>query len=114
MKKIKLLPAILLTSFILSGCSQVKIIVDYDKNSEYPNLKTYMFLPWREINSDLINDFGKERFYKAIETELNARGYEKVASNAELAVNILVIVEISRFTKALFGSMVLNPSIWNE
>ncbi len=87
------MPAIFLTLLIFSGCTQVKIIADYDKNSEFPDHKTFMFLPWRAINSEIIDDFGKERFYKAIENEMKARGYEKVTSNADIAVNILVIVE---------------------
>lgn len=93
MRKIKLFPTILLSLYILGGCSQVKIIADYDKDSDFPNLKTYMFLPWREINSEMVDDFNKEIFYSAIENELDARGYKKVSSNAEMAVNILVIVE---------------------
>ena len=93
MKRIHFLPAVFLSFFIFSGCSQVKIIADYDKNSEFPDHKTYMFLPWREINSELVDDLKKEVFYNAVENEMNARGYKKVTSNAELAVNIMVIVE---------------------
>ncbi len=93
MKRINFLPVIVLASFLFSGCSQVKIIVDYDKSTEFPNYKTYMFLPWRDINSELVNDFDKERFYSALENELNARGYTKVITDADLAVNILVIIE---------------------
>jgi hypothetical protein len=93
MKKINLLPAIIISLIIFSGCSQVKIITEHDKNSEFSSYKTFMFLPWIEINSELLEDIDEEMFFSSIEKELSARGYTKVAKNADMAVNLMVIVE---------------------
>ena len=93
MKRIFSLSIFFLLLFIFSGCRQLKIISEYDKNSDFPDLKTYMFLPWREVNSELLDDISKEMFFSSIEKELNARGYTKVNKNADMAVNLMVIVE---------------------
>lgn len=92
MKNFTLLSVIILTSFLFTGCSKMKLIAEYDKGTEFSNFKTYMFLPWREVNSELMDDFDKDWIYAALENELNERDYKKVTSNADLAVNIMVII----------------------
>ncbi len=81
--------------FFLTACNSVKLVVDYDGDVDFGSYKTYMILPWREQNSKLVSELNQKRLYTALENEMNARGYTRVSSNADLAVNILVIIEES-------------------
>ena len=78
----------------LTGCvSSLKITSDYDKNIDFKVYKTYMLLPWRKENSDLVNEIDKRRLYDALKSELDARGYKQVESGADLAVNLMVVIQ---------------------
>jgi hypothetical protein len=78
---------------VLSACSPLKVTVDYDKNVEFKEFKTYMILPWRKENSKLVNEIDKRRLYDALNNELSERGYQQVKSDADLAVNLMVIIQ---------------------
>lgn len=78
---------------VLTGCSPLKVTVDYDRKVDFKAYKTYMILPWRIENSKLVNEIDKRRLYDALKNELNERGYQQVKSDADLAVNLMVIIQ---------------------
>jgi len=85
---------LLLCIFLLTACSgPIKITSDYDKNVDFKSYETYMLLPWRKENSKLVNEIDKRRLYDALTYELNARGYRQVNAGADLAVNLMVIIQ---------------------
>jgi hypothetical protein len=55
-----------------------------------------MYLPWNKDNSEYITKPIQDRLYGLLDTELKARGYTKVNSNADLAVNLMAILEEKR------------------
>ena len=82
---------------ILSSCSAKKSITsDYDVNVDFSKYKTYMFLPWNPHNSEYVNKAAQERLYGMLEVELSKRGYERVHHNADLAVNLMVLLDEKR------------------
>jgi hypothetical protein len=86
--------SLILSVLAIAGCkSSLQIISDYDKNADFKAYKTYMLLPWRPDNSKLVSAPTKRYLYAALEHEMNARGYSKVESGADLAVNLMVIIE---------------------
>lgn len=94
MKSVTHYVCILLLIFLVSGCgSSIKVISDYDRNIDFKAYKTYMLLPWRKENSELVNEMDKRRLYDALKNELDARGYMQVKSDADLAVNLMVVIQ---------------------
>lgn len=73
--------------------SSLKIVSDYDKNMDFKPYNTYMLLPWRKENSKLVNEIDKRRLYDALKNELDARGYKQVEADADMAVNLMVIIQ---------------------
>jgi len=89
MKKL-LFPIILV---FLYSCSTIHVTADYDKDVDFTAYKTFSLLNWRTDNSQLINDFDKERLEKAVINEMIARGYDYQQTGGDLAVSIFVILE---------------------
>ena len=85
---------------VLSACSSVQIISDYDRTVDFQAYKTYKFLPWNEDNSELVDPYGQRRIYNAIREEMNARGYSETEENPELTISPLVIIEEKTGTTA--------------
>jgi len=73
MKKVVLL---LLSIILLSSCSAVKVITDYDSNVDFNKYKTFAFYK-PEIDKAKISDLDKKRILRAIESELLAKGFTK-------------------------------------
>lgn len=68
----------------LMSCASVSTVFDYDKEVDFSRYKTYNF-----TEDDLtlaVGQFNRERIIKAIETELAAKGLEKV-EEGDLLVN---------------------------
>ena len=84
MKKIKLL---LLTLIVgLSSCTSIKVVTDYDSNTDFTNYKTFAFYK-KGIDKAKISDLDKRRILRAIESELLLKGYKK-SNNPEVLVSI--------------------------
>ena len=84
MKTFKLVPIFLL--LILSSCSSVTVYSDYDKNVNFEPYKTYAFFK-PGIDKVEISDLDKRRILRAIDTELQAKGFTK-SENPDLLINI--------------------------
>ena len=88
MKTFKLVPVFLL--LILASCSTVSVYSDYDKNANFASYKTYAFFK-PGIDKVEISDLDKRRILRAIDDQMQAKGFTK-SENPDLLVNI--------FTKA--------------
>ncbi len=83
----KLLTPFLITLLlVVSSCSSVRVITDYDDKVDFNKYKTFAFYK-PEIDKAKISDLDKKRILRAIETELLAQGYTK-SSDPDLLVGI--------------------------
>ena len=87
MKKIilKTLPLIALL-LLMSSCTSVRVVSDYDKNADFDSYKTFAFFK-TGIDKAEISDLDKRRILRAIETEMLAKGFTK-SENPDLLVSI--------------------------
>lgn len=83
-----LLPFSLLTLFLItsSACTSVRVVADYDSTTNFEAFSTYAFYK-TGIDKAEISDLDKKRILRAIESELNARGYQK-SETPDLLVSI--------------------------
>ena len=88
MKVLKL--SLLVVLFIMTSCSSVKVVADYDTATDFSQYKTFAFYK-KGIEKVNISDIDKRRILKDIEAELLAKGLT-ISENPDLLVNI--------FTKA--------------
>ncbi|WP_044403083.1 DUF4136 domain-containing protein [Lacinutrix sp. Hel_I_90] len=87
MKKIilKTLPLIALL-LLVSSCTSVRVVSDYDRNANFDAYKTFAFFK-TGIDKAEISDLDKRRILRAIETEMLAKGFTK-SENPDLLVSI--------------------------
>lgn len=82
--KIAVLPALLV--LFLTSCSSVRVVSDYDKEANFNTYKSYAFYK-TGIDKAQISDLDKKRILKAIETEMDSRGFIK-SENPDVLVSI--------------------------
>ena len=85
MKKLKFLP-LLLVVFVLTSCTTVRVVSDYDREANFSEYKTFAFYK-PGIDRAEISDLDKKRILRAIDAELTAKGLTK-AESPELLVSI--------------------------
>lgn len=83
--KFWLFPALMLL-LLLGSCTSVRVLSDYDREVDFGTYKSYAFYK-TGIDKAQISDLDKKRILKAIETEMNARGFVKTG-NPDLLVSI--------------------------
>ncbi|PTM11518.1 MAG: DUF4136 domain-containing protein [Bacteroidetes bacterium] len=81
----KVLPILMIT-FLMTSCSSVRVASDYDKNANFNSYKTFAFYK-TGIDKAEISDLDKRRILRAIESELQAKGFTK-SENPDLLVSI--------------------------
>ena len=84
MKILKLL--FLLCLVILTSCSSVKVVTDYDTKVDFTSYKTFAFYK-KGIDKASVSDLDKKRIMRAVEAELVAKGFNKSA-NPDILVSI--------------------------
>jgi Domain of unknown function (DUF4136) len=89
MKKVKLLSLLFITALVTS-CSSIRVSSDYDDAVDFNQYKTYGYLK-DGIDKAEISDLDKKRIMRAIDAELEKKGFTK-SDKPALLVNI--------FTKA--------------
>jgi len=99
MKVIKLV-SLVFVFLIVSSCSSVKVVADYDSATDFSNYKTFAFYK-KGIDKAEISDLDKRRILKAVEAQLMAKGFTK-SEDPDILVNI--------FTKARRKVDVYNNS----
>ena len=85
MKKI-ILFAIPLLLLVITSCSSVNVLSDYDKEVSFNEYKTYAFYK-TGIDKAQISDLDKKRILKAIETEMAAKGFQK-SNSPDILISI--------------------------
>ena len=86
MKHLKLWALPLLALVFMSSCSSVRVLSDYDQNTNFNGYNSYAFYK-TGIDKAQISDLDKKRILRAIETELSGRGMVK-SENPDLLVSI--------------------------
>jgi hypothetical protein len=89
MKTIKLV-SLIAAILLVSACSSIKVVADYDQSTDFAKYKTFAFYK-KGIDKAEISDLDKRRILKAVEAQLLAKGLTK-SETPDLLVNI--------FTKA--------------
>ena len=77
---------ILLCIGILTSCSSVKVVSDYDTKVDFSTYKTFAFYK-KGIDKASVSDLDKKRIMRAIENELIGKGFTK-SENPDLLVSI--------------------------
>jgi len=76
MKNLKLFFLAALTVVFWGSCISVRVVSDYDKQTDFQNLKTYAFYK-TGIDRAQISDLDKKRILRAIDNEMSSRGFVK-------------------------------------
>jgi hypothetical protein len=84
MKALKILSVIML--FLLASCSSVRVTSDYETTTDFKKFKTYAFYK-KGIDKVDISDLDKRRILRALERELQAKGFTK-SEEPDLLVSI--------------------------
>lgn len=85
MKTIKLLSLLFITA-IAASCSSVRVASDYDESVNFTQYKTYGFLK-DGVDKAEISDLDKKRILKAVDAEMQKRGFTK-SEKPDMLVNI--------------------------
>ncbi len=86
MKKVKTFAIPLFVLLFLSSCSSVQVLSDYDQETDFNDYKSYAFYK-TGIDQAQISDLDKKRILKAIQDEMNNRGFVK-SGKPDLLVSI--------------------------
>ncbi|WP_299435063.1 DUF4136 domain-containing protein [uncultured Maribacter sp.] len=86
MKKLQLLAIPILVLAVLSSCTSVRVLSDYDKDANFNSYKSYAFYK-TGIDKAQISDLDKKRILRAIDTEMATRGFIK-SSSPDILVSI--------------------------
>lgn len=86
MKKLKIVAIPVLLLLILTSCTSVRVLSDYDKDANFNNYKSYAFYK-TGIDKAQISDLDKKRILRAIEAEMSSKGFVK-SENPDLLVSI--------------------------
>ena len=89
----KLLLFSLLAVFILSSCSSLQVMSDYDKNVDFTRYKTYSYYGWMKNSDKILNQLDKQRFEKAFANEFEKRGLTYVEKNGDIIVSLFIVTE---------------------
>ena len=76
MRFLKITPVILLLAVFLTSCSSVRVASDYDREADFNSYQSYAFFK-PGIDKAEISDLDKKRILRAIETEMQAKGFTK-------------------------------------
>ena len=75
---------------LASGCSTLEVSYDYDPKADFKGLSSYAWLdePQKPTGDPRIdgNTILRDRIHEAVNTELRARGYREVSSDADFLV----------------------------
>ncbi len=76
MKRLRQFTLAILALAFMASCSSVKVVTDYDKETNFNTFKTYAFYK-TGIDKAEISDLDKKRILKAIDAEMASRGFVK-------------------------------------
>ncbi|MRI02565.1 DUF4136 domain-containing protein [Kriegella sp. EG-1] len=86
MKKLRNLTLPVMVLMLLASCTSVRVLSDYDKEVNFNAYKTYAFYK-TGIDKAHISDLDKKRILRAIESEMETRGFVK-SEDPDILVSI--------------------------
>lgn len=86
MRFLKITPVLLLMAMVLGSCNSVRVATDYDREVNFNQYQTYAFFK-PGIDQAEISDLDKKRILRAIEAEMQAKGFTK-SDDPDLLVSI--------------------------
>lgn len=86
MKFLKITPILLLAAVLFTSCSSVRVASDYDREASFNSYQTFAFFK-PGIDRAEISDLDKKRILRAIEAEMQAKGFTK-SDDPDLLVSI--------------------------
>lgn len=78
----------ILSAFIITSCTTVRVNYDFDRATDFNVYKTYNFHQ-KGIDKLELNDLDKRRIITAIDNEMRAKGFTKVETSPDLLLNVL-------------------------
>lgn len=82
----KFLPLAALVLLVMSSCTSVRVVSDYDTTASFDNYRSFAFFK-PGVDKAQISDLDKKRILRAIDTELTAKGMIK-SENPDLLISI--------------------------
>lgn len=86
MRSLKITTLLVLFVLVFTSCSSVRVATDYDREVNFNQYQTYAFFK-PGIDKAEISDLDKKRILRAIETEMQQKGFTK-SDNPDLLVSI--------------------------
>lgn len=86
MRSLKITAVLVLFVLVLTSCSSVKVATDYDKDVNFNQYQTFAFFK-PGIDKAEISDLDKKRILRAIENEMQQKGFTK-SDDPDLLVSI--------------------------
>ena len=86
MKKLSWIVLSLAVFAMITSCSSVDVVSDYDNRANFNSYKSYAFYK-TGIDRAQISDLDKRRILRAVEYEMSQRGFQK-SRNPDILVNI--------------------------
>ena len=93
----------LIFTVLLSSCSSIRVVSDYDKDATFSDYKTFAFYK-PGIDKAEINDIDKKRILRAIEKTMLTKGFKKSESP-----DLLISIFTKSREKLMYIPMVLAP-----
>ena len=86
MKSLKRFALIVFSFGLLTSCTSVRVVSDYDQKADFNTYKSYAFYK-TGIDKAQISDLDKKRILRAIEAEMGSRGFVK-SDNPDVLISI--------------------------
>ena len=100
MKKISLMLLVVVSALLNSCGTSMKVSYDYDRNVDFYKFSTFSLSNWNDDNSELVDNFTKERLLNAMKNEMLKRGMKEVAENPDIKLDIFVVTNTKKYTTA--------------
>jgi len=97
----KAFTSLLIALFLLTSCSSIRVISDYDSRADFSNYKTFAYFK-SQIDKVEISDLDKRRILRATDVELERKGLVK-SNNPDFLVS---------FETKTKERMVMNNNFW--
>lgn len=109
MKLLKIIP--LFALFILGSCTSIQVATDYDSSVNFKQFKTYAFLK-SGIDETKISDLDKKRILRAIDEEMQVKGYTK-SDSPDLLINLFTETQQNVNVNSYYGGWGYRSWGWN-
>jgi len=95
----------LIAAIVLSGCSGIKVVSDFDPTVDFSQYKTFEYYGWLEESDKLLNDMDKKRIESAFGAEFEARGLKYVEEGGDIVVGLFIVTQQKTQTTATTTGM---------